>query len=139
MARPRSAAERFFEKVVTSDGCWIWTACVNNDGYGGFWDGKRWTAHRWLYERLVGPVPDGLELDHLCRNIRCVRIDHLEPITHQENIVRGVSWAGQNAAKTHCPKGHPYDLLNTLYEGVERVRRCRACVKARWQREEISL
>jgi hypothetical protein len=84
-------------------------------------------VHRVAYELLVGPIPEGLELDHLCRNTRCVNPEHLEPVTGRENLMRAVSsWAAKNAAKTHCPQGHPYDEENTKVKR-DGGRACRAC------------
>jgi hypothetical protein len=67
-------------------------------------------AHRYAYELLVGPIPAGAELDHLCRQTLCVRPDHLQPVTHVDNLRRGVSPSSAHRAKTTCPKGHPYDV-----------------------------
>lgn len=113
--------DRFWEKVDKSQECWVWTASKVHDGYGRFWSGGRvLLAHRVAYELEVGPIPDGLSLDHLCKNRACVRPDHLEPVTHTENIRRG-----EPANRTHCRKGHPYDESNTYrYKGR---RYCRAC------------
>lgn len=125
MVRAKTVDERFWAKVEKTEGCWLWTASQDN-GYGNFWSGTRqMRAHRWSYERLIGPVPDGLELDHLCRVRHCVNPDHLEPVTHRENSRRGVvGW--NNASKTHCPQGHPYDERNTRYRGPD-GRSCRIC------------
>lgn len=77
-------------RVVHWQDCWLWTGAKTGDDYGVIIEGGRKVgAHRWLYERLVGPVPEGLDLDHLCRRHDCVNPDHLEPVTHQENIRRG--------------------------------------------------
>lgn len=83
-------ARRFWAKVDASGSCWMWTASTNGGGYGGFTiRGTRTGAHRYAYERMVGPIPEGMDLDHLCRNRRCVRPSHLEPVTRSENVARG--------------------------------------------------
>jgi hypothetical protein len=116
-------------------GCWLWVGYTRN-GYGRFWDGERLVeAHIWAF----GEVPDGLELDHLCRVRHCVRSSHLEPVTHSENTRRGTGWhfvAARARAKTHCPKGHPYDDRNTRVRvgknGVV-MRSCRECARREWR------
>ena len=120
----RNVSERFFEKVDASGDCWEWTASFGRDGYGQFGvDGKVVKAHRWVWEHLVGPIPNGLEIDHLCRKPRCVNPDHLEPVTHAENMRRGFG----NRRKTHCPQGHPYSGPN-LFIDSRRFRCCRLCM-----------
>jgi hypothetical protein len=91
-----------------------------------------------LWEHLVGPVPDGLELDHLCRNPGCVNPDHLEPVTHKENMLRGFNPSATNARKTHCHKGHFFDAENT-YIATTGARRCRTCLRElqrNWRRRQ---
>lgn len=104
--------------------CWEWTATVEGTGYGRVWfDGKNEYAHRHVYEQLVGPIPPGMQLDHLCRNRSCCNPDHLEIVTHAENVRRGVS---ANGTKTHCVRGHSFTRENTRH--TTRGRRvCRAC------------
>lgn len=93
-------------------------------GYGyrriGGRGGRFVYIHRLAYEELIGPIPDGLQIDHLCRNRACYNPAHLEPVTQQENIRRGY-WA----MKTHCPRGHAYDVVNTQWRGNKR--RCATC------------
>lgn len=125
--------ERFWSKVDRKgpDECWLWLASTSV-GYGQFWmASKMRKAHRVSYELLVGPIPDGLVIDHLCRTPRCVNPRHLEPVTNTENLRRGEHRSG-NTDKTHCPAGHPYDAENTHIQ-VDRTRDhtpyrvCRAC------------
>lgn len=88
--KPKPVAERFWAKVHKTDSCWLWTASLTF-GYGSFWDGKgQVRAHRFAYELLVDPIPEGLQLDHLCRIRHCVNPDHLEAVTNAENVQRGV-------------------------------------------------
>lgn len=86
---------RFMAKVDqgAEGGCWLWTAHRNADGYGVFrFDGQMGGAHRFAYRLLVGPVPDGMELDHLCRMRHCVNPEHMEIVTHAENVRRSERW-----------------------------------------------
>lgn len=124
---------RFFAKVEKADsGCWLWRGATDGDGrYGAFhYDGKLRRAHRVSYEWRFGKVTEGVDLDHLCRVTLCVNPDHLEPVTHRENILRGVGIAATNAAKTHCKRGHAFTPENTkiLTNGG---RYCLACHEIR--------
>ena len=120
---------RFWLKVEKTEGCWLWTAYRRPDGYGQFRVGSRMVkAHRFAYELLVGPIPDGRETDHLCRVRHCVNPAHLEPVTHRENTLRGDTPAARNAAKTHCPQGHPLAEGNLVPFDLRRGRRrCLTC------------
>ena len=123
--------ERFWAKVDRSDteGCWVWQATVSSSDYGMFWAsalGRQVMAHRYAYELLVGPIPEGLQIDHLCRVRRCVNPAHLEPVTQTENILRGTNFAAVNAAKTECIRGHDLTGENAYVNAVGH-RRCRIC------------
>lgn len=121
----KPALERFTEKrIIDESGCWFWTGTINRKGYGMFWPTANGTpAHRWSYEHYVGPIPEGLQLDHLCRVRRCVNPAHLEPVTAKENQVRSPF---DPAARTHCRQGHAFDEENT-YRPPDGRRVCRAC------------
>ena len=128
-----SVDRRFWQKMHRSSACWLWTAAKQTEGYGLFWDGQRMVlAHRFAYTCMVGPIPPGLQLDHLCRMPSCVNPAHLEPVTARENTMRGMTIPAMNAAKTHCVNGHLFDVENT-YQGST-GRRCRACQRIRDRR-----
>jgi hypothetical protein len=97
---------------IDADGdCWEWTGSINLKGYGSLSVkvGDKWIkrpAHRLVWIALCGPMPEGLQLDHLCRLRRCVNPDHLEPVTLRVNVLRGIGLTAQNALKTHCKRGH---------------------------------
>jgi hypothetical protein len=121
--------DRIAASVLVGDECWNWIGERTPKGYGRMRHGsEREYAHRVLYELLVGPIPEGSQLDHLCRNRACVRPAHLEPVTCRENLMRGQTLAAENAAKTRCPRGHPYDEVNT-YVDPSGARRCRVCAR----------
>jgi len=118
---------------LADDGCWIWTAAKTN-GYGVVSiAGRLRRAHRVVYEALVGPIPAGLEIDHLCRNRACVNPAHLEPVTGTENILRSTSPSATHARQTHCKLGHEFTPENTYLRkrGHKTERFCRACMRAR--------
>jgi len=95
-----------------------------------FANGKNWRAHRFSFTLHLGEIPDGLELDHLCKNKLCVKPDHLEAVTHAENVRRGNAGKWQRE-KTHCPQGHPYSEENTYVIPATGHRQCRECNRAR--------
>src|SRR3990167_5054453 len=126
---------RFWPKVDRSNGffaCWIWIAGKTGEGYGGF--GHATLAHRFAYELLIGPIPTGLILDHLCRNRACVNPLHLEPVSILVNLQRGIGTLGSwQMQKPHCPQGHLYDEVNT-YRSPRGERRCRTCHRKPWRK-----
>lgn len=137
--RSRPAVDRFMEKInVQESGCWIWTGSTFWSGYGNF-NGQ--LAHRASYELFVGPIPAGMQLDHVCHDEtcrggtsclhrRCVRPVHLRVATNRENVLRGNSPPALNAAKTHCRRGHEFTHENTRIE-TSGSRRCLKCARLR--------
>jgi hypothetical protein len=119
--------DRFWRKVeVSTEGCWTWLAGRFGNGYPAFYSqGRMMPAHRVCYVAAHGVIEGGLDIDHLCRNPLCVNPDHLEAVTHRENILRGTGFAARHAVKTHCPQGHEYTDENTrVYRGMRNCRRC---------------
>jgi hypothetical protein len=137
----RHALARFIEKyrVNHDTGCWEWCHAKQGGGYGLFWlEGKYVLAHRASYAFFIGPIADGLTIDHLCKSPGCVNPSHLEAVNMATNFWRGNSFASLNKRKTHCPQGHPYagDNLVVTKEGS---RQCRTCTRQRtraWQQTE---
>ena len=116
-------------EIVTESGCWVWMASLNTDGYGQMSvDGKMRKAHTVAYELFVGPIPAGLELDHACRVRCCCNPYHVEPVTHAENMRRGISGELQRG-KTHCKRGHPLSGDNLKVD--RKQRRCLECSRIR--------
>lgn len=139
--RPTDPVARFWRKVNTNGPemkrdlgpCWQWLGKPHKSGYGRHSPatGAIVYAHRYSYTLLVGPVPEDLQLDHLCRNTMCVRPDHLDPVTQRENIARSEAATAINGRKTHCDAGHPL-VGDNLHVYLIRAtgtlgRRCRAC------------
>lgn len=124
---------RFWARVEWSEGCWEWLGPRGRGGYGCYTQLGESYAHRVAYRLAVGPVPKGLEIDHLCRNRGCVNPAHLEPVTHRANILRSpIALPAIRARLTHCPKGHPYAGANLMVSGGSRY--CRICHRAAWRR-----
>lgn len=117
---------RFWAKARQDEsGCWLWTASTV-DGYGQIKSERRMVkAHRLTYEAANGPIPQGLDVDHLCRVRHCVNPEHLEAVTHVENIRRGDSLTTRRSAQEACKRGHPFDEANTYLWRTSRI--CRTC------------
>lgn len=119
--------ERYSE--LADDGCWLWTAAKTGNGYGKIWYlGRLRPAHRVAYELMVGPIEDGLHIDHLCRTPACINPEHLEPVTPAENLRRGL----HGRMVTVCAQGHEYTPENTYIKGNG----CRACRTCRRNRDK---
>lgn len=134
----RTDLQRLEAKYVKDQqtGCWVWHAAVSPGPASGKWvygvmqfGGRMQMAHRISYQLYRGPIPAGKQLDHLCRNTRCVNPWHLEPVTAKENINRGVN---AQLEKTHCPKGHALAGEN-LYQKPNGNRECRICRAEQWE------
>lgn len=129
MAFGEEVGERFWAKVQKTDDCWLWTAGQAGAGYGQFSvRGTHVYAHRWSYEQAKGAIPEGLVIDHLCRNRLCVRPSHLEAVTQRTNVLRGETLPAQEVALTHCLRGHEFTPENTRITptGTRACRPCRA-------------
>lgn len=120
-------SERFWMKVRKTPACWIWEASKDENGYGMFKDSRMHRAHRWAYEHTVGPIPNGLVLDHLCRTPSCVNPAHLEPVTNDENLARGWGRRVKNHMVNSCINGHAFSPTNTYINPLGR-KVCRTCM-----------
>lgn len=129
---------RVVAKLSIEGECWVWTGKKLKGGYGSIkWEGRTRVAHRVVYELLVGQIPEGLTIDHLCRNPACLNPAHMEPVTQRENNARGASPSARNARKTHCQHGHELTGKN-LREWIDSKgrteRKCRSCDAERARR-----
>lgn len=145
---PKSSADstlkRFWAKVMPepNSGCYLWLGTWDRYAYGSFYyNGRAGKAHRFSYEIHKGQIPNGLVIDHLCRNPYCVNPDHMEAVTYRTNIMRGINHVAFYKQRTHCAHGHEWTPENTGYYSSDKTRFCRSCkkparVKALFTREQ---
>lgn len=143
MAYPRQPLlPRLMARRRLDGDCWIYTGTLNPEGYGHMSHQNRvQPVHRLAYEALVGPIPQGLHIDHLCRRRSCFNPGHLEPVTVRENLLRGEGPPAVFARRENCDKGHPFDQVNTLVRGDRGGRKCRACHREymrAWRAQRVS-
>jgi len=120
------AREYVRRRVIDRTSCWTTGLRLDRHGYArSTFEYRHWFIHRLSYEAYVGPIPDGMVIDHICRNRACVRPDHLEPVTVWENTRRSDNFMAHRAASSTCGKAHPFDDANTRMRGNRR--QCRAC------------
>lgn len=131
IARRMTISERLEAGTVRqADGCRVWQRSTTTNGYGQIRiDGRLVKVHRVVYEMQVGPIPPGMQIDHLCRVRACCEPTHMEVVTNRENVLRGIGPTARNAAKTHCLRGHPFSGNNLRI--ASSGRKCRTCERLR--------
>ena len=136
-----TAIKKHLDRKWSDYPCYEWQGYKTNLGYGQLGTakklGKNLYAHRIVWEAVNGPIPEGLSLDHLCRNPSCISPHHLEPVTHKENCLRGVGVGAINSKKTHCKTGHAFDELNTGYlkDGRRYCKECQRLATENWRKQ----
>ena len=123
----KQRVDGFWAKTRMTNSCWNWLGAINPKGYGEYYNDKKVVkAHRYSYELFEGKIPNGLQIDHLCRNRKCVNPNHLQIVTNKENVLRGNGISAKNSKKTHCPKGHELTPENTYcYRNTRSCKKCR--------------
>jgi HNH endonuclease len=130
---PRNTAADFWKHVKRTPDCWLWTGRLSGNGYGNFsinW--KSVSAHKFAYEQVIGKVPSGMTLDHICRVRHCVNPLHLRVLTRKANVLCGIGPTACNARKTLCKNGHPLDAVRK-----NGGRRCKTCARLAWHRKKL--
>ena len=128
-------ADRIAKHSALDGDCIVWIGTTGRLGYGHISvNSSTKDVHRVSYETFVRPIPEGLSLDHLCRNRACINPDHLEPVSHRENVLRGFGPTSLNARKTHCKRGHPLSGDNLYIIPSTGSRVCRVCDRERQRR-----
>lgn len=139
MALTPNEHARFMSKIVKANDCWLWQGPLDKDGYGTFYLRRRGRrAHRVGWYLMHGEIPEGLVVNHVCRNRHCVNPQHLELITARENSLKDSKSVGAiNARKTHCPQGHPYDRTygNQRYCSICEAAKSRR-LRTKWRNED---
>lgn len=131
IADPCALRSRIQARVVNADGCWVWQGAKKPSGYGNIYvEGRYLNTHRAAYMAFVGPIPDGLTIDHLCRNRSCVNPDHLEPVTHRENTMRGDSPGAIMRRTGKCRRGHRWGPDTVKPNG--QCRECQRLIQRRY-------
>ena len=139
----RPLMPRVMAKVATDkNGCWVWQGYTTDRGYASImWNGEQWLVHRAVYTELIGPIPDGLVLDHLCENPSCANPMHLEAVTQYDNLARSHGFIQMHGMQTHCKYGHEFTPENTDLrpQSMGRpgfARFCKQCKAESWQRQK---
>lgn len=126
----KTIIEKFEERILKTDSCWNWIGTIKTQGYGTFcFNYKKYYSHRFSYELYKNKIPEKFEIDHLCRNRKCVNPDHLEAVTSRINNLRSGSPSAINSKKTHCIRGHEFNKENTYFSKTGR--HCKACERKR--------
>ena len=134
----RSPIAKFFKRIEFQEqGCWNWLGGKRAKGYGAFALSKHKMviSHRFAYEYFVGPIPDGMQIHHLCGNTSCCNPLHLTPVTPRENVMLSNGVTAQNARKTHCKRGHEFTPENIRW--MKNGRACRECERLRMVSREL--